>query len=256
MSYVGNQGHFLTPYSPSSSTPANARGYWNNQLNPTYLSLGSTVLGANATTSTPGGLPFPSFNYKVYQALVAFPQYSGLTDQVQSVGNSNYNSLQLTIQQRLAYGLTFMLSYTYSKTIDDVGSFRTGYAIPAGAVANSSQPWPMDRIDRSLSTQDQPQNLVFTSTYNLPFGKGHIGGGNPIVRNIVGGWGLSDIFTYVAGNPLAIYSSSCSEPHRPGRLHARLRSWIHGFGTPERWVGPRRDPDQPEHHSIHQPGGL
>jgi hypothetical protein len=149
---------------------------------------------------------------------VAFPQYSGVTDQVGSVGNANYNALQLSIVQRLSRGMTFMLNYTYSKTIDDLGTFRTGYAIPAGALANSSQGWAIDRIERSRSTQDQPQSLVITSTYDLPFGKDHIGGGNPVVRNIVGGWRLSSIFTYAAGNPLAIIggSSTCTAPGGEG----------------------------------------
>jgi hypothetical protein len=204
VSYVGNQGHFLLPTGV-------ARGYWGNQLNPAYLSLGSTALGATATAAnTPGGLPYPSFNNKVSQALLAFPQYSGVTDQVDSIGNANYNALQLSIVQRLSNGLSFMLNYTYSKTIDDIGTFRTGYAIPAGILANSGKAWPIDRIERSLSTQDQPQNLVATSTYDLPFGRGHIGGVNPIVRNIVGGWRISDIVSYVAGNPLAITSSTCT----------------------------------------------
>ncbi len=205
VSYVGNQGHFLLP------TGA-ARGQWNNQLNPGYLSLGSTVLGATATAANmpTGSLPYATFNNKVSQALLPFPQYSGVSAQVDSVGNANYNALQLTVQQRLAYGLTFMLNYTYSKTIDDVGTFRTGYAIPAGVLANSGKAWPIDRIERALSTQDQPQNLVATGTYDLPFGAGHIGGGNPVVRNLVGGWRVSNIFTYVAGNPLAITSSTCT----------------------------------------------
>ena len=114
--------------------------------------------------------------------------------------------------QRLSRGMTFMLNYTYSKTIDDIGTFRTGYAIPAGALANSTKAWPIDRIERSRSTQDQPQNLVITSTYDLPFGKGHIGGGNPIVRNIVGGWRISDIFTYARAIrwQLSAASSTCT----------------------------------------------
>jgi hypothetical protein len=204
VSYVGNQGHFLVP----TGSP---RGYWSNQLDPQYLSLGAT-LGATATAAnTPGGLPYPTFNNKVSQALLAFPQYSGISDTTPAVGNSNYNALQMFIQERLSHGLSFMLSYTYSKTIDDVGTFRTGYAIPAGALANQpSKSWAIDRIERSLSTQDQPQNLVFTSTYDLPFGKDHIGGGNPIVRAIVGGWRLSDVFSYVSGNPLALTSSTCT----------------------------------------------
>jgi hypothetical protein len=205
VSYVGNQGHFLYP-------TGTARGYWGNQLNPSYLSLGSTALGATATSAnTPNGLPYPTFNNKVSQALLTFPQYSGVTDQVDSIGNSNYNALQLSIVQRLAHGLSFMLNYTYSKTIDDIGTFRTGYAIPAGLMANNpAASWPIDRIERSRSAQDQPQNLVATSTYDLPFGKGHMGGGNAIVRNVAGGWRISDVVSYAAGNPLAITSSTCT----------------------------------------------
>jgi hypothetical protein len=207
VSYVGNQGHFLLP----TGSP---RGYWSNQLDPQYLALGSAVLGATATAANMpnGALPYPTFNNKVDQALVAFPQYSGVTDQVPSIGNANYNALQLSMVQRLSRGMTFMLNYTYSHTIDDLGTFRTGYAIPAGVLANSTKAWPIDRIERSRSTQDQPQNLVITNTYDLPFGKGHIGGDNPILRNIVGGWRISAIMTYGAGNPLAIIggSSTCT----------------------------------------------
>lgn len=212
VSYVGNQGHFLVP----TGSP---RGIWSNQLDPKWLSLDATALGAGATSSSmPAGtsVPYASFNgtakqgYTVAQALLPFPQYSGVVDQLPAVGNSNYNALQLFIQQRLSRGLSFMLSYTYSRTIDDVGTFRTGYAIPAGVLANGGKAWAIDRIERSLSTQDQPQNLVFTSTYDLPFGKDHIGGGNPIVRAIVSDWRFSDVFTYVSGNPLALTSAACT----------------------------------------------
>jgi hypothetical protein len=209
VSYVGNQGHFLLPTGV-------ARGYWGNQLNPAYLSLGSTVLGAkNPISSTmPAGtsLPFATYgnNGTVSQALVAFPQYSGVTDQLDSVGNSNYNALQLSMVERLNHGLTFMVNYTYSKTIDDIGTFRTGYAIPAGILANSGKPWPIDRIERSRSTQDQPQNLVATSTFDLPFGRGHWGDGSALVRTLAGGWRLSSIFSLYSGDPLAITSSTCT----------------------------------------------
>lgn len=207
VSYVGNQGHFLLP------TGA-ARGIDSNQLDPKYLTLGSSVLGATAKASNmpTGSLPYPTFNNKVSQALLPFPQYSGVSDVVGSVANSNYNALQLSIVQRYDRGLTFMLNYTYSKTIDDAGTFRTGYAIPAGALANSTQSWPVDRIERSRGTIDQPQDLVATGTYDLPFGAGHIGGGNPVVRNLVGGWRLSSIFSYYAGDPLAITEGSCTAP--------------------------------------------
>ena len=225
VSYVGNQGHFLLP------TGA-ARGYYSNQLDPKYLALGKTALGATATAAnTPSGaLPYSTFNNKVSQALLAFPQYSGVTDQVGAVGNANYNALQLSIVQRLSGGLTFMLNYTYSKTIDDLGTFRTGYAIPAGALAYSSQAWPVDRIERSRSVIDQPQNLIFTSTYDLPFGQGKIGNDNGLVRAIAGGWRLSGIFSYYAGDPLAVTEGSCAAPSQGTCMPTYAPGFL-GFGS-------------------------
>jgi hypothetical protein len=210
VSYVGNEAHFIP--TPGSGSTSGARGLYSNQLNPKYLALGNTLSQTATSANTPGGLPYSSFNNTVSQALVPFPQFHGVSDEWGAVGNTEYNALQLTIQQRAAHGLSFMLNYTYSKTIDDVGTFRTGYAIPAGLVAGSSNAYPMDRIDRSLSNVDIPQLLTFTSDWNLPFGKGHWGGGNPFVSQIVGGWALSDIFTYISGNPLAITGSSCTAP--------------------------------------------
>ena len=210
VSYVGNEAHFIP--TPGGGSLGGARGLYNNQLDPKYLALGATLNQKANATNTPGGLPYSTFNNTVLQALKAFPQYNGVSDEWGAVGNTAYEALQLTVEQRAAHGLTFMLNYTYSKTIDDVGTFRSGYAIPAGVVAGSSQAYTMDRIDRSLSTIDMPQNVTFTSVYDLPFGKGHWGGGNPILSQIVGGWTLSDIFRYVSGNPLAITGSSCTDP--------------------------------------------
>jgi hypothetical protein len=212
VSYVGNEGHFLVANNGSSTE----RGLYNNQLDPKYLAsvgpqLGTKVSALNLATYGLT-LPFPTFNtgQNLSQMLLPYAQYKGVTDEVAAVSNSNYNSLQLSISQRLSHGLTFMMNYTFSKSIDNAGTFRTGYAIPAGVMANNGKAWAIGKADRSLSTFDQRQNVTGTSTYDLPFGKGHIGDGNAIVRNLVGGWRLSGIFTYVAGNPLALTSSTCT----------------------------------------------
>jgi Carboxypeptidase regulatory-like domain len=204
VSYVGNEGHFLYA--------SGARGVYSNEISPSYLSLGNT-LGATATAANmpSGSLPYATFNNTVGQALKPFPQYNGVSDIFGSVSNSNYNALQVSVVQQLSHGLTFMVNYTWSKTIDDAGTFRSGYAIPAGFVANNpTKSYALDRIDRSLSTIDVPQNISATSTYDLPFGKGQIGDGSAIVRSLAGGWRLSTIFTAITGNPLVITSSSCA----------------------------------------------
>jgi len=48
----------------------------------------------------------PIFHNTVAQDLVAFPQYSGITDQVDSVGNATITPASYA-NQRLAHGLAF-----------------------------------------------------------------------------------------------------------------------------------------------------
>jgi hypothetical protein len=208
VSYVGNEGHHIL------GTGTTERGINGNLMDPKYLSL-----GANLTeTATPANLaanglslPYPSFptTQPFTQMLKPFPQYSGITDEVDAVSNSNYHSLQLSIVQREAHGLTLMLNYTFSKSLDNAGTFRSGYAIPANVSADGKA-YAQGKADYSLSTFDQRQDVTGTATYALPFGKGHIGGGNAFVSALAGGWQLAGIFTYIGGNPLAIVQATCS----------------------------------------------
>ena len=49
--------------------------------------------------------------------MVAFAE----SEYVQNSGNSNYNSLQISAERR-ARDITYLLSYTYAKSLDDVGA--------------------------------------------------------------------------------------------------------------------------------------
>jgi hypothetical protein len=210
ISYVGSEGHFENP-------SGKARGVWNNDLSPAFSAL--NVVDATGTTNplltapaTPANIaqaqslgftvpnpyaanssPFPT-SLEVYQYFEQFPQYSGITDSAGFVGNSNFNALEITIKQRPAHGLDMMLNYTYSKTIDDGGTFREGYNT---------------RLDRSLSTSDEPQNLSATAAYQLPFGQGHpwvaSGWGRPLVSD----WNLSGIVIYHSGFPIVATGTGC-----------------------------------------------
>ncbi|HWG18308.1 MAG TPA: carboxypeptidase regulatory-like domain-containing protein [Acidobacteriaceae bacterium] len=237
VNYAGDESHFL-------NTGSNVRGYWANQLNPAYLvTLGGLLdsTGKNALLTSPaspanvaiakGAIPslnipafytaagtaFPTSSaLTIAQGLVAFPQYSGVSDLWgANVGNFSYNSLQITLQQRTAHGFTFNVNYTYSKNIGDDGNFRSGFAIPAGALSNgaggaSTQSWKQDRIERSWTAASAPSVLHAFGVWQLPFGKGHMGGDNFLVRGLAGGWQLSSIYTYSAGSPMAVTSSHCS----------------------------------------------
>jgi hypothetical protein len=148
--------------------------------------------------------------------LTWMPQYSGTTDTFGDVANANYNALQVSLNQRFSKGLAFTVNYTYSKSIDDAGTSRSGYAIPAAATSNGVA-WAADRIDRSRSVNDLPQLLTVFGVYNLPFGKGGIGADHFAVRAIAGGWQVSEIYQYTSGLPLPIVGTAASTAQNTGQ---------------------------------------
>ena len=56
------------------------------------------------------------------QALRPWPQYGDVDNPLNPIGSVSYNGLQSSLQKRFTHGLTFLLSYTFSKTIGNVDS--------------------------------------------------------------------------------------------------------------------------------------
>jgi hypothetical protein len=231
VNYVGSQSHFLT------STNNNLRGLQSGQLDPKYLALGTAggvnylakpataanVAAAQAASGMTLPIPYAGYtaaaavnsNATIQHMLTWMPQYSGTTDTWGDVANANYNAFQLSVGKRESNGLTFYINYTYSHNIDDAGTQRSGYALPASVTA-SGHAWAVNRIDRSLSLNSQPQNLSIFGVYKLPFGKGGIGGDHFIVRALLGGWDFSSIFQLSSGVPLALVAT-CNPTQNVGQ---------------------------------------
>ena len=193
--YVGSNGKQLR---------GGGRGIYSNQLDPKYLVLGN-LLTQNATPANvasaaaivPGvKLPFSTFVGTIAQMLRPFPQYNSVTDVYGDVGQSNYNALQLSVQQRLFNGLTFNLNYTRSKALGTINGNRSAY-----------------RQEKSLSTTDQPNLVNAFYSYELPFGKGRaFNPGNKVVRSMVSGWQISGITRFATGTPLGPFTATCNVP--------------------------------------------
>jgi hypothetical protein len=211
MSYVGSEGHFLI------TDGGNGRGFWINQLDPKYLSLGSN-LSNKATVANIGAVEalgvtpqngFASFDptQSISTLLKPFPQYS-VSDTYGNMANASYNGLQISAIKRASHGLVFMANYTWSRAIDDGGTFRSGYDIPA-QYAEDGKFHKADSIERSVSTSNQPHHVVLTGVYDLPFGKGGLGGGNAWSRALLSNYKFSSIIQMYSGSPLALTASSC-----------------------------------------------
>ncbi|HEV2278087.1 MAG TPA: TonB-dependent receptor [Acidobacteriaceae bacterium] len=231
VNYVGNESHFIVN---SGTTGGNPRGYWSNELDPVYLatlgpvadSTGKTpLLSAPATAANVAILQkyFPSANAPAFfvaaasksstatiqQMLVHFPQYSGVSDTWGNVSNFSYNSLQATLQKQMGHGLSFNVNYTFAKNVGDDGTFRSGFNIPAAAISGGGHAWKQDRIDRSLTADNNTHLFHAFGVWQLPFGAGHIGNNSRPVRWVAGGWQFSSIYRYTSGNPIAVTTTGC-----------------------------------------------
>ena len=110
------------------------------------------------------------------------------------IANSDYNSFQLLLNRRLARGLQFLGSYTWSKFLDNASSFE-----------NEINPLDPGR-SRSLSLYDTRHRLVLSGFLQVP--EMHSKNWS---RHIVNGWSLSSIVTVQSGFPLRITSQNDRE---------------------------------------------
>ncbi|HEV2486471.1 MAG TPA: carboxypeptidase-like regulatory domain-containing protein [Terracidiphilus sp.] len=242
VNYAANESHFIVN---SGVTGSNARGLWSHQLNPKYLAvLGSVkdstgtkpILNAAATTANAAivssyfpDAPTPAFftaaaavssSATVTQMLEPFPQYSGVSDTYGNVGNFNYNSLQVVLNQRMHKGLAFNFNYTYAKNLGDDGTFRSGYDLPAGAISGGTKSYKQNRIDRSWTAISRPHIVHAYGVYELPFGKGKIGSDSMLVRTLAGGWQFSGIYSFQSGTPLSVTWTGSTGTTLPGQGQA------------------------------------
>jgi hypothetical protein len=105
--------------------------------------------------------------------------------------NSSYNSFQTLVNQRWSHGLEFLLSYTWSRSIDNASSFENAIN-------------PIDpRKSRSLSLFDARHRLVFSEYWRVPDWRI-----SNWTRHVANGWALSGIFTLQSGFPIRLTSSS------------------------------------------------
>jgi hypothetical protein len=124
-----------------------------------------------------------------------FPQYGGTFPNSTNVGNAHYNSLQARLNKRYSHGITFLTSYTWSKSMDISSQGQAGLM----TIYNR-------RIDWGPSDFDIPHMFVFSTSYELPWGRGRPLGSstNRFVSALTGGWVLGGITSFYSGSPVNI----------------------------------------------------
>jgi outer membrane receptor protein involved in Fe transport len=116
-----------------------------------------------------------------------------------SVGRGNYNALQVTLDRKYRAGLTYLISYTWEKSIDISCS---GYVGAEGC--EIQDPYHLNR-DRSVSGYDVPHIFTASAVYALPFGRGkRFANTNQVVSALAGGWQVNGIVTFSSSPPFHV----------------------------------------------------
>ena len=91
--------------------------------------------------------------------------------EIASVANSSYNALETSLRKRFSHGLSFLASYTWAHSIDDVSSFNiTGSASQPVAGENDLAQDPFDlAAERGRSMFDSHNRFVLSYQWLLPF---------------------------------------------------------------------------------------
>ncbi len=157
-------------------------------------------------------VPFPGFQAlwgngaTLGQALRPFPQYGvdsiqnlgQMEDNAEQVGVSTYHALQIQGRKRFSQGLSFLASYTWSKTLSDAESLFSEFS-------GFTEDFYNRRAEKALSLNDYPHNLVISYQYEMPFGKGKkfVNSGG-VSDKVLGGWIVAGVQQYQSGPPQMI----------------------------------------------------
>jgi hypothetical protein len=174
-----------------------------------------------------------SAQIQAVQLELPYPQFTGVSTDVQMIANSSYNGLQISANKRFSNGLEFVVNYTWSKSIDDasVGDDNVTWLGSFTSIQDPNKPG----LERSLSTFDIPSVLKFSYSYDLPFGRGRALLGNMprAIDAVIGGWRTNGIWQLTDGRPLPI---TVSNGGTPLPTYGSQRPNI--VGTPRRNYGP------------------
>lgn len=137
-----------------------------------------------------GGAPGP------YSGSFGGSYYSDI-NQVESIGTSNYNSLQAVFRISPWHRITTQLSYTWGHNLDEVTAYRG--ALPQDSY-NFKNDLPGDRGDYGNSDFDTRNAFKGYASYELP--------GTERLKLLTSGWELSTNFAFNGGQPITVYNSN------------------------------------------------
>jgi len=145
-----------------------------------------------------------------------WPQYSGVSA-IFHDAVSWYHSFQFKLEKKYSHGLSWLLSYTNSRSMDNSS------LDPSLGSGNTIQTAYDTRSNWGPSMHDIPQNLVVSFNYELPLGPGRAFLSTGWQGKVLGGWQVNGITFVRGGLPYELTmavntTNSGANSQRPDRL--------------------------------------
>ena len=112
---------------------------------------------------------------------------------VEAAGTANYNSLQAGVEKRMSKNWQLLSNFTWSKTMDTLADGDPSWA------SSVSDPYNI-KHDDGLSSLNFPLIWPTTALYTTP----SLLGKNPLLKQALGSWEVSGIWTMQSGEPMTI----------------------------------------------------
>jgi len=197
-------GNATTYVSPNEKTPFSDQ--WNLGIDQAFGKSAVLIInyvGSHSSRLDLGGLhntaEYPAAGTAAQVASRREYPYIVPTSYSDSVGNSNYNALQTSLRESGSHGLTYLFSYTWSKSIDLACS---GYFGVEGCLLQDPY---HPQTDRSVSGFDLTNIFSASVVYEIPFGRGRAyQSSSAVVNGVLGGWQVNSITSFTSGAPYSV----------------------------------------------------
>ncbi len=161
-----------------------------------------------------------------------------------SPATMDYHSAQFTARKRMNYGLEFISSYTFGKTLTDNRGFYGGGATNVSGEGAYWQNGYNRKSDRGRAFFDVRHNVTFGGTWDLPYGKDRIFGKSVSRARdlILGGWNTSFVVIAHSGFPVTVLGVDSTNQAVRGNVRAnRYRALSYLNQSVDTWFGTGND---------------
>jgi Carboxypeptidase regulatory-like domain len=204
INYIGSRGTRLLRVvdgnPPQPALVAKLEAYCNSQSTPQAIAAcQNTLQFSNLYFGLESGVPaFVAVGSDAVNSNAFFH-----TDSFTGAASSIYNALQTNITKRLAHGLAFQASYTWSHAIDSASDplvpTQGGQTFPRNSFNLAAE--------RGNSDFDVRHRLTLNYIWQVPLGSGHAHLSEGFAGKVLAGWQIAGISTFATGLPFDMFTA-------------------------------------------------